>query len=126
MIIHLLSRCLASCVAVTVTIALILQGKYNPNDSNDLSSLIDEGFQHAQCELATEEEKKELETYMKRPDLSLLHLDEHSKIGYTYKTMGAGFYALIHGTNFEEMITQITMEGGDSDTNCAVAGAMLG
>jgi ADP-ribosylglycohydrolase len=63
---------------------------------------------------------------MKNPTLDLLNLDEPGKIGYTYKTMGAGFYALWNGTDVEQIITELTMEAGDSDTNCAVAGALLG
>lgn len=40
--------------------------------------------------------------------------------------MGSGFYALINGIYFEDTISMLTMEGGDSETNCAVAGAILG
>jgi ADP-ribosylglycohydrolase len=112
-------------VAVTVTIALALQGKYNLNKAEDVKSLVDEAFTWASKELETEEEKSELEKYMKQPTLELLQLDEGSKIGYTYKTMGAGFHAFLYGKDFS-VIETLTMEGGDADTNCAVGGALLG
>jgi hypothetical protein len=67
----------------------------------------------------------------------------NSSIGYTYKCIAAGIWALrqglaaINGNDsnienntlpsvFERIITELTMAGGDSDTNCAVAGSLLG
>lgn len=62
---------------------------------------------------------------MKKPSLEFLQLDEGSKIGYTYKTLGAGFYAFLYGKEYS-ILELLTMEAGDADTNCAVAGALLG
>ena len=47
-------------------------------------------------------------------------------LGYTYKCIGSGFWATRYGTNFRTSITELVLEGGDADTNGAVAGAMLG
>jgi len=58
-------------------------------------------------------------------------------IGYTWKCMGAGFWALREldsmqdhdGFNtdyFQDVLTQVIRAGGDCDTNGAVAGACLG
>ena len=47
-------------------------------------------------------------------------------IGFTYKTMAAGFWALKHGSTFIEGLLPIVNEGGDADTNGAVAGSLLG
>ena len=41
--------------------------------------------------------------------LKKLHLDEKDKIGYTFKTLGAGFWAL-RQNDFRQAITDITME----------------
>ena len=38
-----------------------------------------------------------------------LKLDDSEKIGYTYKTMGAGFWALKQN-NFRKALTEIVME----------------
>lgn len=41
--------------------------------------------------------------------LSKLHLDEHDKIGYTYKTLGAAFWAF-RQDDFRKALTAIVME----------------
>ena len=53
--------------------------------------------------------KQELHDNMYVKDLKTLQLDEHDKIGYTYKTWGAGFWALKQ-SDFRKAITAITME----------------
>ncbi|OJD20341.1 hypothetical protein ACJ73_08326, partial [Blastomyces percursus] len=78
-----------------------------------------------------------------------LELDDSRKMGYVYKTFGAAVLALRlgmrqtgyrlkdrsddgaakppHATDvFEKVITELTFEGGDADTNACVAGALLG
>ncbi|KAG9097533.1 hypothetical protein FRC06_007460 [Ceratobasidium sp. 370] len=56
-------------------------------------------------------------------------------IGYTLKCLGAGTWALRKALEtpederaglFERCITDITMQGGDADTNATVAGSLLG
>ncbi|KAL5015329.1 hypothetical protein ScPMuIL_009599 [Solemya velum] len=125
---HADPRCQASVVAVSVAIALMmLRGeKYlKKNGDYKVDTIILEANKYASTCLSTDEEKKELWSYMKCHTLKWLKLDEESKIGYTYKCMGAGFWALKQN-NFRETIQNILMEGGDADTNCSVAGAMLG
>ena len=51
----------------------------------------------------------ELERAIKVTDLKELRLDEDGKIGYTYKTLGAAFWALKQN-NFRYAIEKITME----------------
>jgi ADP-ribosylglycohydrolase len=55
-----------------------------------------------------------------------LNPGEQNRIGYTLKALGAGLWALGHAGSFAEGIDQIVHEGGDADTNAAVAGALLG
>lgn len=71
--------------------------------------------------------KAEFEYYLKHHDLKSLDLDEIGKIGYTYKCLGSALWAL-EQTNrgFKEVIVELAEECGDADTNCAVAGAILG
>ena len=87
---------------------------------------MNEIIKFSSLELQNKEQTDELEKYLKNPSLPFLNLDENGKIGYTYKTLGAGFYALHSNEDFETTITKIVMEAGDSDTNGAVAGALLG
>jgi hypothetical protein len=69
-----------------------------------------------------------------------LKLDEPGPIGFVYKCLGSAIVLLRTAmralacrtdpiaaeTLFEELIVDLIMEGGDADTNAAVAGALLG
>lgn len=121
-------RCQASAVAVSVGISLMLQrlprhldkhGKYK------VDLLIKDSYMFAAKCLETEEQKKLLWEFMSCCKLEQLKLAEPGKIGYTYKSMGSGFWALKQD-NFRKAIQKIVMEGGDADSNACVAGAMLG
>ena len=49
--------------------------------------------------------------------LKTLKLDDSAKIGYTYKTLGCGFYGLRKGENdFRKTLIDVVMEAGDADT----------
>ena len=57
--------------------------------------------------------------------LENLRLDG-SAIGFTLKAMQAGLWCLEHPESFEESVVAVIHAGGDTDTNGAVAGAILG
>lgn len=57
--------------------------------------------------------------------LEYLRLDG-SAIGFTLKAMQAGLWCLEHAEDFEESLVAVIQAGGDTDTNGAVAGAILG
>ena len=57
--------------------------------------------------------------------LERLRLDG-TAIGFTLKAMQAGMWCLEHSADFEESLVTIIQAGGDTDTNGAVAGAILG
>ena len=54
-------------------------------------------------------QKDELKKYMYEDSLEKLKLDEDGKIGYTYKCMGAGFWAL-RQQDFRASLEAITFE----------------
>ena len=58
--------------------------------------------------------------------LKNLDLDDETSMGYALKTMAAGIWCVYHATSFEEGLLAIVNEGGDADTNGAVAGSLLG
>lgn len=125
---HADPRCQASAVAVSVAIALMLQRNQKHLDKKghyNIKELIHDVYECASKCLKTDEQKAELKKYLKCKSLKELHLDEAGKIGYTYKSMGSGFWALKQD-NFRTAIQNVTMEGGDADTNACVAGALLG
>jgi ADP-ribosylglycohydrolase len=80
----------------------------------------------------------ELRRHMFAASLPALELTEHKRIGYTYKCLGAGFWALREGEGglqlpgrgaggrFRAALEAVMFAGGDADTNGAVAGALLG
>ncbi|XP_012942561.1 uncharacterized protein LOC101848559 [Aplysia californica] len=62
--------------------------------------------------------------FMSCKKIKELELSGAGGIGYTYKCMGAGFWALKQD-NFKKAMIQVVMQAGDADTNGCVAGAML-
>jgi ADP-ribosyl-[dinitrogen reductase] hydrolase len=60
-----------------------------------------------------------------RLSLERLKLDGRDA-GFTLKAMQAGLWCLEHAESFEESLISIVQAGGDTDTNGAVAGAILG
>ena len=59
-------------------------------------------------------------------DLDDLKLDDSRSMGYTLKAMQIGLWSLVHGDDFSRTLVDIVSAGGDTDTNGAVAGAVLG
>ncbi|XP_064605521.1 ADP-ribosylarginine hydrolase Tri1-like isoform X2 [Liolophura sinensis] len=126
---HADPRCQASCVAVTLAIALLLQKQpeiKRKNGQFDVDMIARECYAYAsKCLIGTKHDPKELKQYIFTTSLRELKLDEPGRVSYTYKTLGAGFWAL-RQKDFREAIQAVVMEGGDADANGAVAGALLG
>ncbi|CAL1529105.1 unnamed protein product [Lymnaea stagnalis] len=121
-------RCKASCVAVTTAISLMLQKKHvKKNGLFDMDEIIDESYRYASnCLLGCPvEELKSLKKSLHSTSLKDLKLGDVGNMSFTYKAVGAGFWALKQ-KDFRTAIQDIVMEGGDSDANAAVAGALLG
>lgn len=120
---HYDPRCVASCVAVSWLISAFLRGH------RDTNALMAEALDKvALYDLSVSEY---VDAIIDQP-LEALDLDEGlnpgepNRIGYTLTALGAGLWALRHATSFADGITQVIHEGGDADTNAAVAGALLG
>ncbi|XP_064632971.1 ADP-ribosylarginine hydrolase Tri1-like [Lineus longissimus] len=125
---HADPRCQASCVAVTTAIAMMLQKEEKHMTSKgimDIEAIIADSFDYAKVHLEIQEQIEELHFHINVKTLRALNLTEEKKIGYTFKCLGCGFWAL-RQRNFRQAIQAILMEAGDADTNCAVAGALLG
>ena len=130
---HYDPRCVAGSVAISLTIRALVNGA-------SVAEAIEHGVGRASAYHPDVEEwaNKSLE------ELNLDEgLDEPNRrrppIGYTWKCMGAGFWALrnmdtIYGDirgattpeKFLRTLQEVIMAGGDTDTNGAVAGAMMG
>jgi len=83
-------------------------------------------------------DRKEFDRHVYAKSLEELCLDSSKEMGYVYKCVGSAVLTLRLGMRraaagrgssqyiFEELMTGLIMEGGDSDTNGAAAGALLG
>ncbi|GAB1599439.1 uncharacterized protein LOC115215915 [Argonauta hians] len=127
-ILHPDSRCQAGAVAISVTIAMLLQrdpkhlkksGDYNTG------AIISDVFDYASKLLSLDTEVRELQSYMYTTSLKQLQLDEPGKTRYIFKTVGVAMWALKQ-KDFRKTLQEIVMEGGDADANAAVSGAVLG
>lgn len=59
-------------------------------------------------------------------DISALDLDEPSSIGYTLRALAAALWCYWHADSFVGGLLAVVNEGGDADTNAAVACSILG
>lgn len=113
---HYDPRCRWSAVAVNIALAHVLEGRLVVLSA--LATALDEvGAPAAVGEAVRAVERQQLEG---------LALDDRRTMGYTLKAMQAGLWAVRHRGSFEEVLLELVNAGGDTDTNGAVAGAMLG
>ena len=120
---HYDPRCVGSCVMISMVISSILVGE------KDIRSAVDDA---ASVAAAYDPRILEYVNISKSGSLDGLKLDEglepggQPAIGYTLKAMGAGLWAVLNSEDFEKGLVEIIREGGDADSNAAVAGALLG
>lgn len=67
-----------------------------------------------------------VELAFKSGDISALELDEPHTMGYTLRTLAAALWCYSHSADFISGLLAVVNEGGDADTNAAVACAVLG
>jgi ADP-ribosylglycohydrolase len=108
-------RCTWSAYAVNLAVAEALHGR-----TASILDLADE-LEQAGADPETLQAIREVAGH----DLADLRLDGGA-IGFTLKAMQAGLWCLEHAENFEESLVAVIDAGGDTDTNGAVAGAILG
>lgn len=65
-------------------------------------------------------------TLSQNQDIKALGLQEEGSIGYTLKTLAAGLWAYWHAETFKDGLLAVVNDGGDADTNAAVACSILG
>ncbi|HEY9701323.1 MAG TPA: ADP-ribosylglycohydrolase family protein, partial [Allocoleopsis sp.] len=114
---HFDPRCVGSSVAVSLVISYLLQGV---TDLPKLITEIEEKVAHYHPSIS------EYFALCKHSNIEELHLGDKHNMGYTLKTMAAGFWALQYAKSYEDGILKIIHQGGDADTNAAVAGGILG
>jgi len=149
---HVDPRCVVSCCIVVGLVRGMLRGEIV--SESDVDELIERAYEFvkAQPELLNPEldpelsefevgrllRRKEFERHVYAKEMEDLKLDSPREMGYVYKCVGSAILTLRLGmraaskscvpssTLFEDLMTELIMEGGDADTNGAVAGALLG
>ncbi|MEZ7711071.1 ADP-ribosylglycohydrolase family protein [Prevotella pallens] len=112
---HFDPRCVGSCVIVSEIINHLIWH--------------DEQLSYSQIKTIGNKYDKSIAEYIDKAyynGIESLELDEPSSIGYTLKALGSALWCLFHANDFEEGLLRVVNEGGDADTNAAVACAMLG
>lgn len=115
---HADPRCIGSCVVVSLVVNWLVKGR-TPGD-DFFEQLVDIGRRY------DERIEPFLRMALDADRVEVLDLASSNATGYTLKTLAAGIWALCHAPSFEKGLTAIIHEGGDADTNGAVAGALLG
>ena len=112
---HYDSRCVGSCVIVSELIhSLVYSDKgLSYHQISDIGRKYDERI-------------SEFIDLSLSPDIRALELQDEDSVGYTLRTLAAALWAYWHARTFEEGLLAVVSEGGDADTNAAVACAILG
>ena len=109
--------CEWSTVAMCVTLALTLSGA--PIDLDRLAASVDA--------TGAPDEVASAIGAVGDGGLRPLALDDPMDMGYTIKGMQVGLWAASQADgDFEAVVTEVVAEGGDTDTNGAIAGAVMG
>jgi ADP-ribosylglycohydrolase len=124
---HFDPRCIASCLAVCLTVAYILRGEFDDNDIEALVKRVQEQTIEILGDSFPEQQRKDFLWHIDEArSLEDLNLDESRSIGYTYKCLASGFYGLRSKKPFADTLSALIRYGGDADTNGAVCGTMFG
>lgn len=81
------------------------------------------------CQVANEYDSecvKWVNTAYESNEIENLKLDDEPTMAYTYRTLSAALWAYFHAPDILTGLLAIVNEGGDADTNAAIACAILG
>ena len=107
------------CEAVSVLLAYTANSLFWKNETPSYETL-----RHI-----SQEENREVTIYVDMAhygDLAAFQLDDADTCWYARKALGATLWAIWHSQSLNEALVEIINEGGDADTNAAVAIGMMG
>lgn len=113
---HYDPRCVGSCVVATNIIHALVWGNIELT-YNEIKAIGDKYDNRI---------AKWIDLAYKSESISELDLDETHSIGYTLRSLAAALWCYWHANSFEEGLLGVVNEGGDADTNGAIACAILG
>lgn len=123
---HSDERCVASCVGISVMVALLLQGKYDHANKSDMDDLLATVCNASIQQMKNDEYIKEFQRYMKATDYQSIKLHEKRKVHYVFKTMAAAVLAVRSHQDFKTALANVILQGGHGSMNGCITGALLG
>ena len=126
---HYASTCQWSCIIINTLIAMLLRGA-RPSLPALISAAVDDGAPDMLVISLNDGIPVEILSAIREgtpdvPDASWLRQDQ-GKIGHTLLAMQCGLWAAVTPLDLEAALIELVSVGGDTDTNAAVAGAVLG
>lgn len=113
---HYDPRCVGSCVIVTS----IIHNLIYHNTELSVEQIIELGQSY------DERIREWVELGYESSEIKNLELDEIQSMGYTLRSLAAALWCYFHAPDFESGMIAVVNEGGDADTNAAIACAILG
>lgn len=113
---HADPKCVASCVGYNIVAAGLLEGR-------PLTVLLREA-QETTKDIS--EETSEVFDYVANGESSRFNPDVMQGIGYVLRALDRALIAVRDAVSFEDEMIKVINEGGDTDTNAAIAGGLLG
>jgi ADP-ribosyl-[dinitrogen reductase] hydrolase len=120
---HFDARCEWSTVVTSVALATCLGGE--PAKIHDLGGAVDAiGGKGWPADLL--QQVSEAVHSSETSGLEAMELDDPSDMGYTLKAMQVALWCTVQSGGFEPTVVEVVNRGGDTDTNGALAGAVMG
>ncbi|XP_033746197.1 uncharacterized protein LOC117331551 [Pecten maximus] len=123
---HADPRSTASCVVISVLIALMIQGRKDLSKAENLEEIIATAKLTGREILKDPEQMEEFDLYCDIDNLDNLTVTDQRKMGHTFMPLGAGLASLRSDQDFRTAIMKLIMKTGDANSNACVAGALLG
>lgn len=121
---HFDPRCVFSSVCAALLISrFIMWNSGLLSHEPDIDQTLSDAFNYVP---EIEKYKKEAKFYLNVQSVDDLNLDEENNFGFCLKALGCGVWALRYCSSYEDAFAKVFRHGGDTDTNAAVVGAMLG
>jgi len=116
-------RCEWSTVVTAVALATCLSSE--PVEVGDLAAAVDSlGGEGRSADSI--EQVAEATRMTEGSSLDELELDDPMDMGYTLKAMQVALWSMAQAGGFEQTVVGVVNQGGDTDTNGALAGAVMG
>lgn len=117
--------CVASCVMVAILISQLLQG-HDADSTKAVQEMVGKAADIARKYITDPQELEEFNRYVTFTTVGSIGIREQYNMSYSLKAMSAGLIALQSQQSFRSFMMNLFMEGGDSNSNGCVAGALLG